>query len=152
MAALHPPATARTVADVDVELAVDRLAGDLGLVLLLDVGLLERPAAVGTGLGQRGLVDLVDLRRWRPARLGTVVGARLAAGLFGLCVRRALGEGGGLAFAGAEGLGELRFEFGDAPSQGFTGGADGVHTDSIGGTKRTSCASLPPETLNNYLK
>ena len=56
-------------ADVDVELPVDGLARDLDLELLGHVRFVERAAAVGAALGQRRLVDLVDLlgggRGWR---------------------------------------------------------------------------------------
>jgi hypothetical protein len=57
--------------DVDVELPVDGLARDLDLVLLGDVSLVKRAAAIGADRGQWRLVDLVDL-------LG---GRRLAVGL-----------------------------------------------------------------------
>ena len=52
-----------TLTDVDVELPVDGLARDLDLELLGDVGFVERTAAVGAGVGQGCLVDLVDLLR-----------------------------------------------------------------------------------------
>jgi glyoxylase-like metal-dependent hydrolase (beta-lactamase superfamily II) len=151
MAALNPPSTTTAVADMDIEPAVNRLAGDLDLVLLLNVGLLDRATAVGTGVGQRSVVDFVDVRRrrWRSVAFTSVLSAGLAAGLFGLVGGLALGEGGGLAFAGAEGFGELRFEFGDASAEGFTTGTDGAHTFSVAGGNRLSCASLPPEALNN---
>jgi hypothetical protein len=48
-------------ADVDVELPVDGLAGDLDLELLGDVGLVEWAAAVGTDVGQ-GPLRFVILR------------------------------------------------------------------------------------------
>jgi hypothetical protein len=123
MAALHPPGATAAVADMDIELAMNRPARDLDLILLLDVGFVERAAAIGTGIGQRGFVDFVDVRRrrWRSVALTAIVFAGLAAGLLGLGLRRSLGEGGGLAFAGAEGLGELRFEFGDASAERCTG-------------------------------
>src|SRR6516225_6092671 len=47
-------------ADMDVELAPDRAARDLDLVLVGDVGFLDGPAAVGAGERQRCLVDFVD--------------------------------------------------------------------------------------------
>jgi hypothetical protein len=97
---------------VDVELPVDGLARDLDLVLLGDVGLVQGAAAVGAGVGQVRLVDLVDLVGvGRPAVcLGAVALAGLAAGLLGLAGGRAFGEGGSLALAGAGRLVELAAE------------------------------------------
>src|SRR5262249_46635056 len=61
MASVDPAAAPSALADVDVELAVDGPTRDLDLELLGDVGLVEGPPAVGADLGQRCLVDLVDL-------------------------------------------------------------------------------------------
>jgi hypothetical protein len=94
-----PPLNAATApaapADVEVELAVNGLARDLDLVLMSDVGLVEGSAAVGATLGQRRLVDLVDLfwRRRLAVRLGAVILAGLATRLLGLGRGFALGEG-----------------------------------------------------------
>src|SRR5215470_2724711 len=44
-------------ADVDVELPVNGRARDFDLELLGDVGLVERPAAVGADVGQRRLIS-----------------------------------------------------------------------------------------------
>jgi hypothetical protein len=91
---------------------VNRLARDLDLELLGDVGLVERTAAVGAAVGQGRLMNLVDLvRGGRLAMgLGAVVLAGLASGLLGLVGGLALGEGGGLALAGASRLVELAAE------------------------------------------
>jgi hypothetical protein len=71
MPALHAPAAAAAGPDVDRELAVDRLAGDLGLVLPVGVCFLDVPAPTGrTRLRQRGLVPLIDLL----GRRGTATG------------------------------------------------------------------------------
>ena len=123
---------------MDVELAVDGLARDLDLELLGDVGFVERAAAVGAGVGQGRLVDLVDLfgRRRLAMGLGAVVLAGLAAGLLGLAGGLALGEGGGLALAGAGRLVELAAEalvlglqVVDASLKGLAAGTrDGLHT------------------------
>jgi hypothetical protein len=51
MSALNAPAAVPTTADVDVELAVDRLPWDLDLVLLIDVRFLDGAAAAGAGFG-----------------------------------------------------------------------------------------------------
>ena len=112
MAPLNTAFAVAAPADVDVELAVDGLARDLDLVLLGYVRLVERAAAVGAGVGQGRLVDLVDLVRGGrlAVGLGAVVLARLAPGLLGPCGRLALGEGGGLALAGTEGRVEFTTE------------------------------------------
>ena len=112
MASLNPPVALPALADVDVELPVDGPARDLDLELLGDVGLVQGAAAAGASAGQRRLVDLVDLFGVRrlAVGLGAVVLARLAAGLLGLGRGRALGEGGGLALAGAGRLVELAAE------------------------------------------
>ena len=103
MAPLNAAAALAAPADVDVEPPVDGLARDLDLVLLGEVGFVERAAAVGAGVGQGRLMNFVDLLgAGRLAMgLGAVVLAGLAAGLLGLVSGLALGEGGGLALAGA---------------------------------------------------
>ena len=138
MAPLNPAAALAALADVDVELPVDGLARDLDLELLGDVGLVERAAAVGAGVGQGRLVDLVDLvgAGRLAVGLGAVVLAGLAAGLLGLVGGLALGEGGGLALAGAGRLVELAAEalvlglqVVEASLKGLAAGTrDGLHT------------------------
>ena len=101
MPALHTAAAALAAADMNVELAVNRPTGNLDLVLMVDVGLRDEAATVGAGVGERGLVGLVDLLGRLAMRLGAVILARFAAGLF----RRGLGgpfrKGRGLALAAA---------------------------------------------------
>jgi hypothetical protein len=82
---------------------VNGLARDLDLELLGDVGLVEGAAAVGADLGQRSLVELVDLlgAGRLAVGLGAVVLSGLATGFLGLVGGRSLGEGSGLALAGA---------------------------------------------------
>lgn len=143
-AALAPAAPA----DVDVELAVNGLARDLHLVLLGDVGFVEWGAAVGAALGQRCLVNLVDLfGTGRPAvGFGAVVLAWLAAGLLRLGRRLALGERGGLALAGARRLVELTpeplvlgLEVVDPPLKGFAvGTSDRLHDGIVRSSGRCS--------------
>src|SRR5262249_45928837 len=101
--ALEAPAAVRALADVDVEPAMSGPARDLDLVLLIDVGFLDRAATTGTTgavLRQGGFVDLVDaLGRWA-VRLGAVVRAGLATRLLRVRRGRAFGEGCCLPFAG----------------------------------------------------
>ena len=105
MAPLNAALAVTAPTDVDVELAVDGLARDLDMELLGDVRLVERAAAVGAAVRQGRLVNLVDLfgAGRLTMSLGAVVLAGLASGFLGL----ALGEGSGLAFAGAGCLVEL---------------------------------------------
>jgi hypothetical protein len=112
MASLNPTVALAALADVDVELSVDGLARDLDLVLLGDVGLVQGAAAIGAAVRQRRLVNLIHLVGGGrlAVGLGAVVLAGLAAGLLGLARGLALGEGSGLALAGAGCLGELTAE------------------------------------------
>jgi hypothetical protein len=136
---------------VDVGLAVNGLARDLDLELLGDVRLVERAAAVGASMGQGRLVDLVDLfgARRLAVGLGAVVPPGLAARLLGLVCGLALGEGGGLALAGAGRLVELAAEalvlvlqIAEASLKGLAAGTrDGLHTSIIGGT--STATALP---------
>jgi hypothetical protein len=138
MAPLNAPVAPAAPADVDVELPVEGLARDLDLELPGDVGFVELSATAGAVVGQRRLVDLVDLLGGRrlAMRLGAVVSAGLATGLLGLVHGLALGEGGGLALAGADGLVELAAEavvlglqVTQASLQGLAAGTrDGLHT------------------------
>jgi hypothetical protein len=109
MASLHAAMTLRALADVDIELAVNRLARDLDLELLGDVGFVEGSAAVGADVGQECLVNFVDLfgGRWLAVGLGAIVFARLAAWFARIRLGLVLGEGSGLALAGAGCLVEL---------------------------------------------
>src|SRR4029453_14049042 len=128
VAPLHAATALAALTDVDVELPVDGLARNFHLELPGDADLDERATAVGALLGQRCLVDLVDLvrGRWLAVGLGAVVLAGLAAGLLWLGCRLALGEGGGLTLTGTKGCVELTAEplvlglqGGDPPLQGL---------------------------------
>ena len=112
MASLNPTVALTTLANVDVELPVERLAWNLDLELLGNVGFVERAAAVRADVGQRCLVDFVNLfgGRWLAVGLGAVVLARLAAWLTRIELGLAFGEGSSLAFAGAGSLVELTAE------------------------------------------
>ena len=48
---MNAPVAPPTTADVDVKLAVDRLSWDLDLILLIDMGWLDRTTAIGAGIG-----------------------------------------------------------------------------------------------------
>jgi hypothetical protein len=138
MAPLDAAPALTALPDVDVELAVNRLARDLHLELLSDVGLVEGAAAIGANIRQLRLVDLVDLfGMGRLAMgLGAVVLARFAAGFLGLAGGLALGEGGGLALAGAGRLVELAaaalvlgLQVAEASLKGLAASTrDGLHT------------------------
>jgi hypothetical protein len=138
MAPLNAAVALPALADVDVELPVDGLARDLDLELLRDAGFVERAAAVGAGVGQGRLVDLIDLLGAGRLAMGfgAVVLAGLAAGLLGQVGGLAFGEGGGLTLAGAGGLVELAAEalvlglqVAEASLKGLAAGTrDGLHT------------------------
>jgi hypothetical protein len=82
------------------------LARHLGLVLPTEVRFVQLAAASGTGVGQRRLMDFVDLfrRRRRAMAMPTVTPTALASGCFRVLARRPFGKRCGLAFAGAFGL------------------------------------------------
>ena len=109
MASLNAALALTALANMDVELTVNGLARNLHLELLSDVGFVEGAAAVRAGIRQGGLVDLVD-QIWAgrlAVSLGAIVLSRLAARLARMELGLALGEGSGLAFAGASCLVEL---------------------------------------------
>jgi hypothetical protein len=115
MAALHAASAVAAASDMDTESAADGFARDLGLVLFGDFRLLQVLAAtVRARLGQRNFVLLVG----RCGRLAVGVPAIGIAGLaarwFGVRLRGAFGEGGGLALAGPAGCFEGRLKFEDA--------------------------------------
>jgi hypothetical protein len=122
--------------------------------LLSDVGFVEGTAAVGADLGQRCLVDLVDLLGGRglAVGLGAIVLARLAAGLAGVGLGGALGEGPGRAPAGTMGGVELPTEalvlslqVVKATLKGLAAGTpDGLHTP-LEGRPRPICAATVAE-------
>src|SRR3984957_18276475 len=86
MASLNATLALTALADVDVELAVNRLARDLNLELLSNVGFVQGAAAVGANVRQGGLMTLVNLvgRGWLAVGLGAIILAGLAAGLAGV--------------------------------------------------------------------
>jgi hypothetical protein len=138
MASLDSTAALTADPDVDVELAVDGLARNLDLELFGDVGFIRGAAALGAGVGQGRLVNLVNLF-WAgrlAVGLGAVVFAGLAAGFLGRVGGLALGEGRCLALAGAGRLVELAAEalvlgllVVEASLKGLAAGTrDGLHT------------------------
>ena len=136
--ALGPLAARLAVPDVDAELADQRGAGDVGLVLVGGAGLDEAAAAVWARVGQVRLVALGDLigRGRRAVAVGAVGVARLAAGRLRVGLGRPLAERGGLPLAGVDGVveppGQLRdlgLEFGDTLYKFPTAGTQRlVHT------------------------
>jgi hypothetical protein len=82
---------------------VNGSAGNLDLVLLLNVDFVKASAAIRTDLGQGSLVDFGDLlgRRWLTMGLNAVIVACFAARLLGLSLGLAFGKRGGLTLAGA---------------------------------------------------
>jgi hypothetical protein len=169
MPSLDPTVALTALAHVDVELPVNGLARDLDLELLGDVRLVEGTAAVGADVGQGRLVNLVNLfgAGRLAVGLGAVVFAGLAAGFLGLVGGRALGEGSGLALAGAGGLVELAAEalvlglqVVEASLKGLAAGTrDGLHTTIIGEPgattalhRRRSQDQLELDALNKYQK
>src|SRR5262249_22393269 len=112
VAPLHPTVAPAALADMDVELAGGGVGGGLHLVLLGGGGRVEGAAAVGANAGQGCLMNLIDLIGSRRLTMGlrAVVRAGLASWLLGLGCGRALGEGDGLALAGAARLVELAAE------------------------------------------
>jgi hypothetical protein len=75
MPTLHPPAAVLALTELDRELAVDRMAGNLGLILAAGVCFFQvPPPAPRTAVRQRGCVALIDvLRRGNRAVLMTAV-------------------------------------------------------------------------------
>jgi hypothetical protein len=142
MASLNPAVALTALPDMDVELAVNRLARDLDLELLGDVGFVQGAATIGANVGQGCLVDLIDLfgTGRLAVSLGAVVYAGLAAGLLGLGRWLALGKRSGLALAATDRLVELAaqalvlgLQIVEASLKGLTAGTgDGLHTSIIG--------------------
>src|SRR5690242_21062590 len=112
MASLNAAMAPTTLADMNVELPMNRLAWDLDLELLGDMGFVEGAAAVRADMGQGCLVNFVDLVGGRrlAVGLGAIVFARLATWFARIELGLALGEGSGLALAGAGCLVELTAE------------------------------------------
>src|SRR5262245_30249195 len=105
MPALHAPATARTLAGLDVELTLDGPTGNLGLILDDDLrGCQAVVAAVRTRRRQIHLVGLVDGvgQRGQPMGMRAVIVARLATGRLRIGLGpRFLAERRGLSLARA---------------------------------------------------
>jgi hypothetical protein len=103
MPALDAEAATTALTDVHVELAMDWSAGNLDLILLLNVDFVNGSTAVRTGLGQGSLMGFVDLlrRRWLTMGPNAVIVARFAARFFGSSLGLAFRERGGLTLAGA---------------------------------------------------
>jgi hypothetical protein len=117
VAAAEASAALGATALVDAEFPPDGLCRQVGLELLVNVCILgEDATAMGTSLRQRCFERLGDgLGGWRrPMTMWTVVGASFASRFLRRWCRLSLGEGSGLAFAGAFLVLEMLFEIGDA--------------------------------------
>jgi hypothetical protein len=138
MSAATGAATGAAAATVDVELPDHGPTGDVRLILLVDVRLVEAAATTRTGVGQRGFVDLVDAfgRRWWPMAVSAVLVAGLATGSLGLGLGWAFGEGSGLTLAGPSRGFELLTQFVGGALQGSQGAFElfdaGVETLVLG--------------------
>jgi hypothetical protein len=106
MSATQMLAALAAMAAMNVELAEDRLAWDIGLELRIEMILDDRSAARGALIGQGRLVGFIDPFGWR--RLAMSVTAMqislFAARLFGPLLGLTFGERGGLPFGGAFGF------------------------------------------------
>ena len=98
MPALHPGTAGDTVAAVDPTPGHADAADDLCLVLVLDPGVIDRPATRWAASRQRRVERFVHLRRDVPAALRPVLGPALPARFLGGRVRLTLGERRRLAF------------------------------------------------------
>src|SRR5947209_7172896 len=99
-------AASLAVAAVDVELADDGPARDVGLELLVEMVLDDLTAAIGTLRGQRRLMGFIDLGGRRRLAVGVqaVLAALFAARLFGAFLGFPLGERSRLTLGGAFGF------------------------------------------------
>jgi hypothetical protein len=128
MASLDALAAGAATADVDVELANDRAARDLGLELSVNLGLVDGPATVGASLGQGGIESLVDAVRRRSGAVAmpAMGGTTFAARFLGLSLGRAFGEGSGLTFARSACRIDVGFGLVEFASQAFVLAAEMV--------------------------
>ena len=153
MSTLDRLAAARTDAEVNGELPHDGLAGNLGLVLVIDMGFVDVTATLRTGIGQRGVQFFVDLGRGRRRSMAmlAVLAAALAARRLGMLLGRGLGKGSRLALGGTlegldlpEQLGDQGFELSDAAFE-----HDAVWTDRLGHDR--SLPKLPVRSCTDWM-
>ena len=150
MSALHASSALLATADVNVELTMNGPTRNLDLVLLVDVCLVNRAAAIGTSVWQRRFVGFVDLFGRLAMRFDAIVLAWLSARLLRLRLGRPLGEGSSLAFARPTLLFEQARQTFDLSSElgDFAFEADTVkawcfdHTFTVAAGVFLSCASL----------
>jgi hypothetical protein len=105
-------------ADVDVEAADERLAGDFGLDLVGDAGFDERALAVRTGVGELGFECLIEVlvRRLCPIGVRAAV-VRFASRPLGFMLGFAFTEWSGLPLPGPLSFFELAGQFGNLVSE-----------------------------------
>lgn len=165
MTSLDPTLATEAMADFDVEAAADGFARDFDLELRLDLVQLDLPAAIGTGMWKRGLIDFVHPRKRLAVSLRSVVLPRLPAALLRIGFGRSLGEGGCLAFPATANLFEELSEFAVFLLEGFDPLLQPVDQlqELVVGWFSAFCAHQPwlsagpvtnfsPNPLNNYGK
>src|ERR1700719_111001 len=97
MPPLHALVAVSTTANVHIELAMDRSAGDLGLILLGDMGFVDGTATIRADFWQRSIESLIDALGRFSMRFCAIVGSGLASRLLGPLLGRSFGEGRRLA-------------------------------------------------------
>ena len=111
MSSLHALAAILAMSNVNVELAMNGFAWNLGLVLLLNfVG--REVAAAETMSGKRCLKHFVNDRRNGAKGLLAVIVASFSTRRFGIGLGRSFGERSGLSLAGPSRGRELGFDAG----------------------------------------
>src|SRR5271157_4806538 len=110
MAALNAVVAVSTAADMHLELAMDRSAGDLDLILLGDMGFVDGAAAIGTDFRQRSVERFIDVLGWFSMRFGAILGSGLASRLLGPFLGSSFGERRRLPLTGTVCFFELLLE------------------------------------------
>src|SRR5438105_1542856 len=107
MAALNAVVALSTAANVHIELAMDRPPRDLHLILLGDMGLIDRAAAIRADFWQRSVESFIDVLGRFSMRFHAVVRSGLASRFLGPLLGCSLGERRRLPLTGTAGLFQL---------------------------------------------